>query len=50
VGGTCGRHGRGERCLLVLVGRSEGKRPLGRSRHRWEITLSWSLGRKGSMG
>jgi hypothetical protein len=27
----------------VLVGNPEGKRPLGRSRHRWEIMLKWVL-------
>jgi hypothetical protein len=32
---TCGTPGGGERCLEVLVGSPEGKRPLGRSRHRW---------------
>jgi hypothetical protein len=25
----------------VLVGKPEGKRPLGRSRHSWEIILRW---------
>jgi hypothetical protein len=34
----------------VLVGSSEGKRPLERPRHRGRITLSWILGRKGWMG
>jgi hypothetical protein len=29
----------------VLVGRPEGKRPLGRPRRMWGITLSWSSGR-----
>jgi hypothetical protein len=29
----------------VLVGRPEAKRPLGRPRRRWGITLSWTLGR-----
>jgi hypothetical protein len=27
----------------VLVGKSEGKRPLGRSRHRWEDTIKMDL-------
>jgi hypothetical protein len=39
VGWTCGTHGGGERCLQGLVGRSEGKRPLGRPRHRWENNI-----------
>jgi hypothetical protein len=33
VGETCGTHGRG--VYRVLVGRTEGKRPLGRPRSRW---------------
>jgi hypothetical protein len=37
VGGACGTHGRGERKVYkVLVGKPEGKRPLGRPRRRWE--------------
>jgi hypothetical protein len=36
-------HGRGERCLQVLVGRPEGKRPLGRPRHRWEDNIKMDL-------
>jgi hypothetical protein len=27
----------------VLVGRSEGKRPLGRPRHRWEVNIKIDL-------
>jgi hypothetical protein len=35
VGGTCGTHGVGERCLQGFeIGRPEGKRPLGRPRRR----------------
>jgi hypothetical protein len=29
----------------ILVGKPEGKRPLGRPRHRWGIILKWSLGK-----
>jgi hypothetical protein len=29
-------YGRGEKMHKVLVRKPEGKRPLGRSRHRWE--------------
>jgi hypothetical protein len=37
VGGTCGTHGGGEGrgVYRVLVGRPEGRRPLGRPRRRW---------------
>jgi len=38
VGWTCGTHG-GE----VLVGRPEGKRPLGRPRRRWENNVKMDL-------
>jgi hypothetical protein len=33
---ACGINGREEKCILVLVGKPEGKRPLRRHRHRWE--------------
>jgi hypothetical protein len=33
----------GERCLQVLVERPEGKRPLGRPRHRWEDNIKMDL-------
>jgi hypothetical protein len=41
VGGTCGTHGRG--VYRVLVGRPEGKRPLGRQRCRWEYNIKTDL-------
>jgi hypothetical protein len=36
MGGACGTHGTGEKLYKVLVGKPEGKRPLGRSRRRRE--------------
>ena len=30
---------KGELCTRVVVGRPEGKRPLGRPRHRWEDNI-----------
>jgi hypothetical protein len=41
--------GEGRGVYSVLVGRSEGKRPLGRPRRRWEDDIKLDL-RKGSMG
>jgi hypothetical protein len=41
--GTRVRGGEGERCLQGLVGRPEGKRPLGRSRRRWEDNIKLDL-------
>jgi hypothetical protein len=32
-----------ERCNGVLVGRPEGKRTLGRPRHRWEDNIKMDL-------
>jgi hypothetical protein len=36
VGGACGMHGRGKNIYRVLVGKPEGKRPLGRPRRTRE--------------
>jgi hypothetical protein len=36
MGGACRRHRRDEKTCKILVGKPEGKRPLGRPRHRWE--------------
>jgi hypothetical protein len=33
----------GERCMRVLVGKSEVKIPLGRPRHRWEDDIKINL-------
>jgi hypothetical protein len=41
VGGTCGTHGKG--VYRVLVGRPEGKRPLGGPRRRWEDNIKMGL-------
>jgi hypothetical protein len=45
MGGTCGTHVR-----RVVVGRPEGKRPLGRPRHRWEVNIKMDLRRTGIDG
>ena len=39
--GHVARMGQGRRVYRVLVGRPEGKRPLGRPRRRWGIILRW---------
>jgi hypothetical protein len=50
VGGTCGTNGEKRNVYRLLVGKPEGKRPLGRPRRRWidnikmdlsEIGLNW---------
>jgi hypothetical protein len=43
VGGTCGTHGEERGVYRVLVGRPEGKRPLGRSRYRWDDIIKLDL-------
>jgi hypothetical protein len=43
VGGTCGTHGEGTGVYRVLVGRPEGKRPLGRRKLRWEDNIKMNL-------
>jgi hypothetical protein len=43
MGGACSTHG-DVRCVYrILVGRPEGKRPLGRSRRRWEDNIKVDL-------
>jgi hypothetical protein len=44
------RMGEGRGAYRVLVGRSEGKRPLGRLRRRWENNIKMDLGETGIDG
>jgi hypothetical protein len=41
--GHVARMGEGRGVYRVLVGRPEGKRPLGRPRHRWEDNIKMDL-------
>jgi hypothetical protein len=43
VSGAFGTHGRGEKMYKVLVGKPEGKRPLGIPRRRWEDGIRMDL-------
>jgi len=43
MGWTCGRYGCGEGVNKVLLGKPEGKRPLGRPRHRWVDNIRMDL-------
>jgi hypothetical protein len=43
VGGSCGTHGRVEKLYTVFVGNPEGKRPLGRPKHRWDDRIRVDL-------
>jgi len=39
MGRTCDLYGEENKCPEVFLGNSEGKRPLGRTRHRWEDNI-----------
>jgi hypothetical protein len=39
MGGACSKYGKGRGVYRVLVGKPEGKRPLGRPRLRWENNI-----------
>jgi len=43
MGGACGAYGGGERGAQGLVGKPEGKRPMGRPRRRWEDNIKVDL-------
>ena len=43
MGGACGTYGGGRGVHRVLVGKPEGKRPLGRPRRRWEDNIKMDL-------
>ena len=43
MGLTCGSYGGGEGAYRVLVGKPEGKRPLGRPRRRWVDNITMDL-------
>jgi hypothetical protein len=48
--GHAARMGEGRGVYTVLVGRLEGKRPLGRPRHKWEDNIKRDLREWGLMG
>jgi hypothetical protein len=50
VGWSCGTHGEGRGVYRALVGRPEGKRPLGRPRRRWEDKINMDLSEIGIDG
>jgi hypothetical protein len=43
MGGVCGSHGGGEGCIQHFDWEPEGRRPLGRPRHRWEDNIKMDL-------
>jgi len=43
MGRACSVYGKGRGVYRVLVGEPEGKRPLGRPRHRWKDNIEKDL-------
>jgi hypothetical protein len=43
MGGACSTYGGGRGVYRVLVGKPEGKRPLGRPRRRWDDNILTDL-------
>ena len=43
MSGACGAYGGGKGVYRVLVGKHEGKKPLGRPRCRWEDNINMDL-------
>jgi hypothetical protein len=43
VNGACGTHERGEKSVQGFGGKAQGKRPLGRPRHKWEDGIRMDL-------
>jgi len=50
MGGACNTYGEGSGLNRVLVGKPEGKRPLGRPRLRWEDNTEMDLQEVGCGG
>jgi hypothetical protein len=52
MGRACGAHGGGEvrGAYNILVGRPEGRRPLGRPRRKWEDNIKMDLREIGFVG
>ena len=50
MGGACSAYGESRGVYRVLVGKHEGKRPLGRPRLRWEDNIKMDLQEVGCGG
>jgi hypothetical protein len=50
MGGVCSAYGKGRGVYRVLVGKPEGKRPLGRPRRRWDNNIKMNLQELGCRG
>ena len=43
MNGSCSQNGTMQECFQILIGTPAGKRPLGRSRRRWEGNIRLDL-------
>jgi hypothetical protein len=43
MGRACSKHGEKRNAYRILVGKPEGKRPLGRPRRRWDDNIKMNL-------
>ena len=50
IGDVCSTYGSDERCIQGFVGKTEGKRPTGRPRRRWEDNIKMHLQEVGCGG
>ena len=50
IGGACSAYGERRGVYRVLVGKPEGKRPLGRPRRRWEDNIKMAVPEVGCGG
>ena len=50
MGGACSTYGDTRGVYRVLVGKHDGKRPLGKPRHRWEDNIKMDLQKVGCGG
>jgi hypothetical protein len=50
MGRACSTNGGKRNAYRIVVGRTEGKRPLGKPRHRWEDNIKMDLREIGSDG
>jgi hypothetical protein len=48
MGGPCSTNGEKRNAYRLLVGKAEGKRPLGRPRRKWVDNIRMDLGEVGS--
>jgi hypothetical protein len=47
IGGPCSTNGEKKNTYKLLLGKAEGKKPLGRPRHRWVDNIKRDLGEVG---